>query len=103
MLRPVAITVAENETEAGRAEDDRKQDEPELQAAEPKEQVRTLLMRARHSPGERRRNADASRASRRPQQKAVYRQPGSGKRTCMWSSWFGYGTTTPLGPRSPVE
>ena len=29
--------------------------------------------------------------------------PGCGKRTCMWFSWFGYGTTTPLGPLSPVE
>ena len=31
-------------------------------------------------------------------------QPGGGgKRTCMWFSWFGYGTTTPLGPRRSVE
>ena len=27
---------------------------------------------------------------------------GCGKRTCMWFSWFGYGTTTPPGPWSPV-
>ena len=32
-----------------------------------------------------------------------YGAAGGGKRRCMWFSWFGYGTTTPLGPRSPVE
>jgi hypothetical protein len=29
--------------------------------------------------------------------------PGSAKRTCMWFSWFAYGTTTPPGPRRPDE
>ena len=29
--------------------------------------------------------------------------PRGGKRTCMWYSWPGHGTTTPDGPRSPVE
>jgi chromate transporter len=26
-----------------------------------------------------------------------------GKRTCRWSSWLGYGSTTSLGPRRPVR
>ena len=29
-------------------------------------------------------------------------QPGDGKRTCMWFSWFGYGMTTSRGPRRSV-
>jgi len=33
----------------------------------------------------------------------VSSQPGRVNRTCMWYSWPGHGTTTPAGPRSPVE
>ena len=57
VLRPVTKVMAEDETEAGRAEDDHEQDEPELEATEPKEHVRSPLLWRRH------RNADAGRAA----------------------------------------
>jgi hypothetical protein len=39
MVRSVAHDATERESERGRAEDDRKQDERQLNAAEPKEQT----------------------------------------------------------------
>ena len=39
-----------------------------------------------------------------PDRTRIAAQPsGSAKRTCMWFSWFAYGTTTPPGPRRPDE
>jgi hypothetical protein len=40
VFRPVTNVAAENETQAGRAEDDPEQDERELQTGEPKEHLR---------------------------------------------------------------
>jgi len=46
MLRPLASVVAKSEAQASRAEDDREDDEPELDAAQPKEHVVTPIVSA---------------------------------------------------------
>ena len=43
MFRPVTKVAAEEKTESSRAENDRKEDEPELQTTEPKEHLRLPL------------------------------------------------------------